>query len=241
MKHLTSFELFKIRLTGVLYAMAYFTVHRRFLGPRLSTWLKWGPLILALVSWVGRWPVYWVFLGLIWFLVAQIFYWYAKRKGYIRFLPAADNSQHHSGGSLSNNQKVNTLATGTFSVSSHAAYVLLQPAEYWQVPVGDHAIMVQHQPGKYLYQFIQPGALRSVKAGYLVFGRRPREALAISFLTTWGPEFGQNAPQQFSPGSNHTPARLEQTIYLTFQDIDDCRLVHNNLLQDMGKPLHKPG
>lgn len=240
MADLTSFELFKIRLIGVLYALAYFTAHRGFLGARLSTWIKWMPVVFTLAAWFGRWPVYWVAIGVVWFVVVQFFYWRVKKQGYIRFMALDEPPRQEGETVLVDNKKVKTLATGTFSVSSHEAYVLQKPAEYWRVPIGDHAIMVQHMPGKYLYQFVQAGALQSVAAGYLIFGRRPQEALAITFLTTWGPEFGQHTPKQLMAGANHTPAKLERTIYLTIPDAADRHLVRRNLLRDAGKPLHKP-
>ncbi|MFZ0546527.1 MAG: hypothetical protein WAM60_13865 [Candidatus Promineifilaceae bacterium] len=239
MAELTSFELFKIRLRGVLYALAYFTAHHGLLGIRLSSWLKFIPIVFTLAAWIGRWPVYWLLIGLLWSTAVQVFYWYAKRKGYIGFLIVDDLAHHARGEPLADNQKVKILATGTFSVTHREAYVLQRPAEYWRVPVGDHAIMVQHMPGKYLYQFVQAGALQSVKAGYLIFGRRPQKALAITFLTTWRPESAQFTPRQFMSGSNHTPSKLERTIYLTFPDGDKRHSVHKNLLRDAGKPLYK--
>jgi hypothetical protein len=240
MADLSTIESFKIRLMGVLYALAYFTAHRSFLGARLSTWLKWMPILFMLAAWLNRWPPYWFLFGAAWFAGLQYFYWRVKSQGYIRFLAVPEQSRKSDEDLLGNNKKVKILATGRFSVSSHEAYVLLRPADYWRVPIGDHAIMVEHKPGKYLYQFVQSGALQAVESGYLIFGRRPQEALAVTFLTTWGPEFAQYTPKQFMTSTNHTPAKLERTIYLSFANPEERRQVHHNLLQDAGKPLHKP-
>lgn len=240
MTDLTSFEQSRIRLTGLLYKLAYFSVERNFLGVRLSAWLKWVILIFTLVAWFGRWPIFWVIIGAVLLVLVQIFYWRVKRQGYIRFLPIKKGTAESGGEPLPDNQKIKVLATGVFSVSRHQAYVLQKSAEYWRVPVGDHALMVEHQPGKFLYQFVQSGALIRVELGYLIFGRRPQEALAVTFLTTWGPEFGDTSPRQLMVGTNHTPAQLERTIYLTFDDLAERQRVRQNLLRDIDQPQHKP-
>jgi hypothetical protein len=172
-------------------------------------------------------------------VAVRVLYWKVKRDGYIRFLRAADRPDREPHDFLADNEKVTALATGSFSVSNHEAYVLQRPAEYWRVPIGDHAIMVEREPGKFLYQFVQAGSLQNVEGGYLIFGRQPQEALAITFLTTWGPEFSEITPRQFMPSSNHTPAKLERKIYLTFSNAFDREMVWHNLLRDVGKPLHK--
>jgi hypothetical protein len=239
MTNLTPFELFRIRFTGVLYAVVHFTVQRRFLGPRISSWLKFGFLTFTFAVWITRQPVYLVFLGLAGFVGLQFIYWYVRRQGYIRFIPVNETAPDNMENRLADNKRVKTQATGTFSVSSHEAYVLQRPAEYWRVPVGDHAIMVQYKPGKFLYQFVQAGTLQKVETGFLIFGRRPQEALAITFLTSWGPENAGFTPKQFMSSTNHTPAKLEQTIYLTFETAEARQQVHSNLLRDVGKPIHK--
>lgn len=227
-------------MTGVLFAVVYFTAHHNFLGARLSSWLKWAIFIFTVAAWLMRPPIYWAILGVVLFVVVQFLYWYVRRQGYIRFLPIRDQSNHAGDNLLADNQKVKVEATGIFSVSHREAYVLQKPGAYWRVPVGDHAVMVEHMPGKYLYQFVQAGALQSVEVGFLIFGRRPQEALAIRFLTSWGPEFGQYTPKQLMAGANHTPAKLERTIYLTFAEKEAQHLVRKNLLRDANRPLHKP-
>ena len=237
MTNLTSIEMFRIRLTGVLYGLAYFTTQRSFLGIRLSAWLKWAILIFIVVAWFGRWPIYWPIIGGVLFVIVQLFYWIVKRRGYISFFAIGEQSNEEVGELLPDNHKVKAWATGIFSVSRHQAYVLQKSAEYWRVPVGDHAFMVEHQQGKFLYQFVQVGALQRVETGFLIFGRRPQEALAVTFLTTWGPEFGDTSPRQLMAGSNHTPAKLGRTIYLTFANTADRHLVRQNLMRDMDQPV----
>jgi hypothetical protein len=238
MANLTPFELFRIRLAGMLFATTYYSAHRSFLGARISSWIKWALFIFTFVVWITRQPPYLFILGAGAFIAVQFFYWYVKRQGYIRFLPKGKQPGHYGGELPADNKKIKVRATGVFSVSHHEAYVLQRPAEYWRVPVGDHAIMVQHEPGRFLYQFVQSGSLTSVVAGYLIFGRRPHEALAINFLTTRGPEFAKFTPKQFMSGANHTPAKLERTIYLTFDSAEVRHQVRQNLLRDVGKPLY---
>lgn len=238
MDDLTQLELFRIRLTGILFAFTYFSVHHSFLGLRVSSLLKWGLFLFTLITWLGRFPLYWAIIGATFFAAVQFFFWYVKRLGYVRFLQTGEIAHNPAVDLLADNKKVKVIATGTFSVSSHESYVLQRPAEYWRVPVGDHAIMVQHQPGRFLYQFVQSGSLQSVVPGYLIFGRRPQKALAINFLSSWGPEFAQFTPKQFMTSANHTPALLERTIYLTFDSAETRHKVRQNLLRDIGKPLY---
>lgn len=233
MTNLTSFEMFRIRLAGVIYALAYFAAHRGFLGLRWRGWLKWAIVIFTAVAWLGSWPRYWIVVGIALFVAVQLFFWVMRRRGYIRFLTTGKNHDQTVGDYLADNKKIKSRATGVFSVSRRQAYVLQKPADYWRVPIGDHAVMVEHEPGKFLYQFIQSGSLQAVETGFLIFGRQPQASLAITFLTNWGPEFGDNSPRQLMAGANAPPAMVERTIYLTFEAKEEHRLVRQNLMRDV--------
>ena len=73
------------------------------------------------------------------------------------------------------NHKVALRATGVFSVKDWEEFMLGRPADYWRVPMGDHAVMVQYSPGRFLYQFIRLGAIEAIEAGSLFHGRRRPE------------------------------------------------------------------
>jgi hypothetical protein len=106
---------------------------------------------------------------------------------------------------------------------------MFMPAEYWQVPLGDHAIMVQHLPGRYLYQFISAELLQNLERGWLLFGPNPNPAVSITFLSTWGPEFDD---QTFSllGRSNSKPVEKVRKVYLSFDNEEFEQAVWQNLL-----------
>ncbi|MCZ7673623.1 MAG: hypothetical protein M5U34_44150 [Chloroflexi bacterium] len=137
-------------------------------------------------------------------------YWRAKRAGYSHFvaddgpLSFPDKAQPN----LPPNQKVKTWATGVFSVSDQDDFMLLRPAEYWQVPLGEHIIMVQQRKTKkYRYQFFNASTLQQVQKGWLLFGAHPRETLAVTLLSEFGPDFESQQVSQFMSGRSITRKR----------------------------------
>jgi hypothetical protein len=217
---------------GLTNAFLYTTSRRRFLGFTLAGWFKFLSLVLVLAAWLLRWPTIWLLVALGLAFGLRLLYWRAKRKGFITFVPVPKQQIRSDARPLADNHKVAVRATGLFSVSDREAYLLQHLAEYWRVPVGDHAIMVQQVPGRFLYQFVQSGALRHVEPGLLVYGRQPERALAVTFLTTWGPKSPERLTLYNVNSSNHTQERLEQQVFLTFDNDDDLHSVWNNLLRD---------
>jgi hypothetical protein len=139
---------------------------------------------------------------------------------------------------LADEEKVSIQATGHFSVKDREAYTLLRQAEYWRLANGDHAVMVQEKPKRFLYQFIQPDSLQQVQSGLLLFGREPKKCLAITFLTSWGPEFSEENLALYS-GNNHSPKKMRRKIYLTFPSEQNRQAVWHNFLRDEGQPITK--
>jgi hypothetical protein len=221
-----------VTLAGPIYGLLYFTVRLNFLGFRLSSWLKFLPLALMVVAWLAGWSMALVLVGLLLAIVTQIAYWQARRQGYLRFIPFSQQQVPATAEPIADYDRIEALATGTFSVNDRQAYVLQQPAQYWRVPVGDHAVMVQREPGSFLYQFVQAGSLEKVEDGMLVFGTRPHEALALTFLTSWVPENNEPNFNQFRTVENDIPKVYRHTIYLIFQDKTICHRVWANLLRD---------
>jgi len=163
----------------------------------------------------------------------------ARKDSYVSFITLNAPFAPGEVAAIKDNQKISVTATGLFSVSDKEAYLLQRPANYWRVPVGDHAIMVEHQPGRYMYQFIQPGTVQEIKSGFLIFGVRSHIALALTYLTTWGPEFADGGTGRFTPSQNGNTGRMQRTIYLVFTNDGDRLAVRSNLLRDTGKPIDK--
>jgi hypothetical protein len=78
--------------------------------------------------------------------------------------------------------------------------------------------MVQQRPGRFLYQFFQPDTLLEVRAGHLLFGSRPKIALAIRFHLNWGPEFSDDTRAFYVGGGRKEPPKKERWIYLSFEE-----------------------
>lgn len=230
---------FSARMAGPLYAILYRTNLRRFLGFSIGGWLKNLPILFALLAIVMRWPAFWVVFGLVLAIIIRILYWRAKKAGYIHFLGVGSQTGPANAKPLGDDVKVRACATGRFSVKDWEEYVLERPAEYWRNPIGDHAFMVEHQPGRYLYEFIQRGALEQVEPGFFYFARRPKPALAITFLSTWGKGAEEVNFQFFAPSKNSSPGKFRRKIYLTFEKDVDKIAVWRSLLRDAGQPITK--
>lgn len=206
-----------MNLIGRLYALLYYSRQYSFIFP-LSMWFKGLPIVLLLFSWTRGWPgavtLFWLGLtiGIFWL------YWKAGRDGYVRFVAEAGAVLPADPQPIPYNQRLSLWATGIFSVTDREEYILNRPAEYWRVPLNDHIIMVQQRSGRFLYQFFQPETLLEVRAGHLLFGSRPRIALAIRFQVNWGPEFGDDTRAFYVGGGQKEPPKKERWIYLSFEE-----------------------
>ena len=95
---------------------------------------------------------------------------------------------------LAPHEKVQVRASGRYAVTDKSETLLLiKPAHYWHVPLGDHIVMVEHQPQNFLYQFFNAKTLQKVESGWILFGKTPLSTLAITFLENWGPDHSNNA------------------------------------------------
>ena len=232
--HLSLPKRLLVSVSGPLYAALYFSVRHRFLGFTLAGWLKFFTLVLIVVAWLGRSGIGWVLAAVALAIAIRIVYWDAKRRGYLRFFPFTKQTAPQVSEPIADNKRVKVCATGTFSVSHKQAYLLQHPAEYWRVPLGDHAVMVEHEPGSFLYQFIEPAALLQIQSGILVHGLRPRPGLSLTFLSNWGPEFVETNLNQFLSSPSKSPEKLQRKMYLTFTNPEDKQAVWYNLLRDTG-------
>lgn len=218
---------------GRIYALLYALNRRKILGMRLATVVRWSSLLLLLVGLLMDWPApVMVFLLVV---AVWIYYsfWRAKRENYNRFVPtpspaAPDNPL---GQSLPPNQKLPVRATGLFSVSGRDAALLLRPASYWRVPLGDHVVMAEEAPGKFLYQFFNAESLQGIRPGLLLFGPRPAETLAVTFLARWGPEYTRFGQDHESERGALPPAK-RVTIYLSIADDEVRQLLQDTITLD---------
>lgn len=223
---------------GPLYSFFYHTANKKLIGFSIGGWISILPLLLFLIVLIQSWSFTWVVVSLGLYVIVRLFYGKAKRDGYVRFV--SDNVHPANKGvrSLADEETVSIQATGHFSVKDREAYTLLRQADYWRLANGDHAVMVHEKPKRFLYQFIQPGSLQQVQSGLLLFGREPKKCLAITFLTSWGPEFSEENLTLYS-GNDHSPKKMRRKIYLTFSSEQDRHAVWHNLLRDAGQPITK--
>jgi hypothetical protein len=234
MKHeLSPLKKIYFKYLGWTFFWTYRCTLRRFLGITWRNWFLGGSLLLVFVFWLilGRFP--WI-LGLLFVWIWWVFR-RAKRAGYVRFVPDELAGMPGEGiRPLPPNQRIKMRATGIFSLSDREQGVLLRHAEYWQVPLGDHVLMVEQKPGHYLYQFFDAKTLVNVQPGWLIFGKEPLDALAITFMLTWGPEQNNNDSLLYYVGGGQGTEEptTPRTIYLTFEDSEACEAVWHNIVFD---------
>lgn len=223
------------RYLGLGYWLTYTTSRRKFLWFRLSSYIKLASIIFLVMALLNRWGRPEQALALTVLLWIYFSYWRAKRAGYFRFVPGDQPSLFDDAlATLPSYERVLVQATGVFSVKDWESSVLLRPAQYWQVPLGDQVIMVEHQTGSFLYQFFSADSVKDIAEGWLLFGRHPRPALAISFLTSWGPEFYE-VKYSLLGRAKDPPPPTQRTIYLSFEDRHQEKVVHNHILRALAR------
>ena len=215
-----------------MYALAYALNRRSLLGIRLATWLRWLPIIVLLAGWVMDWPPPLMIALLLFIVWSNYSLWRAGRDNYNRFVPrASGRPPEPTAAALPPNQRLAVRATGLFSVSGRENRLLLRPAHYWRVPLGDHVIMAEEEPGKYLYQFFDAHSLQELREGLLLFGQHPTETLAVSFLARWGPEYTRFG-QVYEAGPQEGPPPKRVTVYLSAEDEATRRLIREAIVSD---------
>lgn len=233
MANLSFFQQLYYRFLGFVFAFAYHTNARSFLGAKMSSWCKFLSLVLPIVAWTKDWPgsvlgATLALMGMVW-----MGYWWAARAGYSRFVGdgTAVMQLTQPLTPLPPYQRVHIQATGLFSVHEREDYLLLRSAEYWQVPLGDHIIMAEQSPKRYLYQFFNAKTLQEIKSGWLIFGSAPRRTLAITFALTWGPQFADEEPPSWVASQNGSKPKItSRTIYFTpHKEEDEIAILHTIL------------
>jgi len=220
------------RYLGVMYWLIHWTDVQKVLEVRLGTVIRWFSLAVPILGWIQGWHLAGMILALLFILWIQFSYWRGRRSGYFRFVgETADPFSSAEITPMQKNKHIPVCATGIFSLKDWEENVVFRPAEYWQVPLGDHAIKVEHAPGRFLYQFISADLMQDMQKGWLLFGSRPNRAISVTFLSIWGPEFSD---ENFSLGGNSRKKAMEKVrkIYLSFEEDEHEVSVWNNLLFD---------
>ncbi len=218
---------------GRAFALMH-AIHRRsILGIRLLTLVRWLPIILWLYGWLRRWPVEILLILALLILWINFSLWRAKRNNYNRFVPDETSLMETASlDPLPANHKVAIAATGLFSVSGRENNLLLHPADYWRVPLGEHVVMVEERAGKFLYQFFSPQSMQEVRSGWLLYGPRPIETVAVTFLARWGPEYTKFGQAYEDGDDSELPPAKRVTIYLSTADPDVRRSVWHSIVSD---------
>jgi hypothetical protein len=117
----------------------------------------------------------------------------------------------------------------------------MRPATYWRVPLGEHVVMAEERPGKYLYQFFSAASLQAIQPGWLLFGRNPSETLAISFLASWGPDYTKFGQIYEDGDDSKLPPPRRVTVYLSAADENLRRSLWHTILNDARQARLNPG
>lgn len=219
-------------LLGQLYAFAFVTDLTYWGQFKRSTWVQmgaWLPFLLSAVCGL-RWQVT---IGLLSPpLLVWLAYKLARRSGYITFAPTPLPDPVLPGRLLRPAEKIAVRATGLFSVLQRERYLVEKKADYWYVPVGEHVLMVEETPGRYLYQFVNVERMIQRQMGLLYLGSTGRPAIKIVFRTDWIPNgAGEMTAYFFRPDTEENPTTT-RTIYLSFDQESDqwavWRRLHTN-------------
>lgn len=237
MENFNPFRRIQYTILGFIYRFCYLTDNYNLLGIQVSRLVKLAALALFATAWLRRWGNGPVYATLALFLWLQFVYWRSRKLGYYRFVadetatPFSHGVPQGTLAPLPNNQHVQFSATGGFSVKSMEKNILKQPAKYWQVPLGEHVMMVEYKPEHFLYQFFSSRTLQEIQHGCLIHGRTPQRALAISFLSTWGPEFAKVSQTLFGSEMEDAPKK-KRTVYFSFDDAESETAVWHNIVED---------
>ncbi len=216
---------------GRLYGFAFVTDLSRWLGIRRSVWFRTTAVLLFLLSLLLRLPLAVNLLVGGGMVGAWLIYWLAQRAGYVAFEVLHTAVAPEPTTTLRQEEKVSVRATGLFSVMARERYLLQKKADYWHYPLGEHAIMVEEAPGRYLYQFISAKRISHVKAGYLYLGEQRFPGLEIKYHTDWAPELVNEGSSYYVGGGLPDENLPHRTIYLTFHSHADWQRVWQTFVQ----------
>lgn len=222
-----------------LFALLHSLRRRSILGLPLLAIILWSPILILIYGWLARWSSVVVWVITIFTVCIVIGIWHSGRSNFSRFIPdktKRDAAQRSI--ELPEYHKIPIEVTGLFSVSGHEDTLLLAPANIWRVPLGEHVIMAEERPGKYLYQFLNPEAIQKIESGWLLHGHAPIETIAVTFLARWGPAYTRFGQENGEFDHRDLPAAKSITIYLSTKDHS---LRQDILCSIIDKHSHHPG
>lgn len=221
------------RYLGRAYALMHAINRRSILGIRFITLVRWLPIFILLYGWLRRWPAEVLVVLALFIIWLNYSLWRAGRDNFNRFV--SDGSTLMDATALEplpQNQKIPIEASGLFSVSGRENNLLFRPADYWRVPLGEHVVMVEEKPGKYLYQFFSANSLQDIRSGWLLYGSRPVETLAVTFLARWGPEYTKFGQVYEDGDDSGLPPPKRITIYLSTADAAIRQAIWHSIVSD---------
>ena len=224
------------RAVSFVYGFTYWTNRHRLLGFRFSTMVKalaFGPLLLA---WRQNRSVPVLGMALLLGVWVLWLYWRAKRVGHKKFVVEEMRNPVEEARTeiIEENRHIALKASGVFGVSDREERILLCPAEYWRVPMGEHTIMAQREQGGFVYQFFSAATLQNVQKGWLLHGLMPKRVTAVTFLSSWGAE--PLSIRSLYQGSDETNQNTKsRTIYLCFEDKNDEQIVWRTIVSDVSE------
>lgn len=225
----------RYRLLGQLYLWTYTATVRRWLGVSWRSWLLLPGAVLAFFIADGGSRLAGLITALLLVLLPALVFWRAARAGYHAFLPSGPERPPAQVLPLPPNQRETARATGVFSLADRERFVLLRrPMTYWRVPLGDHVVMVEATPGRFLYQFFSAGTLLGVQPGWLIFGAVPQRTLAVSFYVTFGPDLDNPTRAYFVGASEDRPPTRRRTVYFSFESEEAFNRVWQTLVTMQG-------
>lgn len=231
MEHLTEQQKRRYSFLGKIYLLVYVSTLKRWFGTPIIQWIRPIPFVLAFLFYVLRWG--WLALVCILIgVVGIILFFRLRRLGFTRFIPDVTPSVPDQPQPISYNKKLKMRATGLFSVTNREDFVLMRPADYWQVPLGSHIVMVEQVPKHFLYQFMEPEFLEILEQGWILFGDTPHRAISVTFRTTWG----ANRPDvqtYYVPDAFYNIDPPQKTAYFCFDDEAEHEAVWQNLHYSM--------
>jgi hypothetical protein len=238
-----------VNLAGRLYWLSHQANRHHWMGAPLD---RWGAFLLVVLAglvaarWLpGGWPAVAACAALL--LALLLLRAVASRRLYLVFSAQVQPVRHNPrGAKLDPGDKLLLRASGRFEVEGKSQRFTELLAYYRSFETREHVLMAICPPSSFLgvaswpeheigmwYIFFKNTEIQRLTPGELCFGRARRPAVQV--------DVRQELPQQTSPldvwggyrsGKRAEPRYQQQTIYLSFEDLEDRERVLNDLAAD---------